>query len=195
MLYGRLLVLLQQCPTTRGRTLILKNRLWSQAECSNLQTFRPGTYAKISLATPSDSFYGALALALAYVQVRSKPFCMTYCMSGTKHKLLLNTSVACLLPIFRIGLSNPGTTDTVFFLFGLTSFVLAGNLQAKIDLNSRATVTSVVRFGDTLGAMIWFLMIGAFSELYSLASAISLFTFIIILACGIGLFYRRKFNI
>lgn len=117
-------------------------------------------------------------------------------LSFDKLLLMMMLGSACLLPIFfGSGYLIPALFTLYFFLFGLASTVLAGNLQEKIDSASRATVTSIVGFGDSLGAMIWFLMIGVFSEFYSISTAISLFTVIIILACGIGLFYRRKLNI
>jgi len=110
--------------------------------------------------------------------------------------LMMMLGSACLIPIFRgSGYLIPGLFTLYFFLFGLASTVLAGLLQEKISSGSRATVTSVVGFGDSLGAMIWFLVIGGLAEFYSLSVAISLFTIIIILSCGFGLFFRRKLDI
>ena len=110
--------------------------------------------------------------------------------------LMMMLGSACLLPVFSgSGYLIPALFTLYFFLFGLASTILAGNLQEKIDSASRATVTSVVGFGDSFGAIIWFLVIGLFAEFFSISSAISIFTTIVIAACGVGLFYRRKLNI
>jgi|TARA_B110000902_G_scaffold7717_1_gene9179 hypothetical protein len=53
-------------------------------------------------------------------------------------------------------------------------------------------VTSVVGFGDRLGAIIWFLVIGILAEISSIATTASVFTVLIILACMIGLWLDRS---
>ena len=103
---------------------------------------------------------------------------------------------ACLIPIFiGTGLVIPTLFTLYFFLFGLASTILAGNLQDKISTHSRATVTSVVGFGDSLGAIIWFLVIGVIAEITSISTAVSIFTVLIMTACMIGLWFRRRLNI
>lgn len=110
--------------------------------------------------------------------------------------LLMILGSACLIPIFvGTGYLIPALFTLYFFLFGLASTILAGNLQEKISTDSRATVTSVVGFGDSLGSIIWFLVIGVLAEIYSMSTAISIFTVLIIIACVFGLRYRRKLNI
>ena len=117
-------------------------------------------------------------------------------LSFDKLLLMMMAGSAGLLPLFfGSGYLIPALFTFYFFLFGLASTILASNLQEKIDSASRATVTSVVGFGDSLGAIIWFLVIGVFSEYLSISTAISIFTLIIIAACGVGLFYRRRLDI
>ncbi|MEJ6516663.1 MAG: hypothetical protein QNL97_10775 [Pseudomonadales bacterium] len=53
-------------------------------------------------------------------------------------------------------------------------------------------MTSVVGFGDRLGAIIWFLVIGILAEISSIATTASVFTVLIILACMIGLWLDRS---
>jgi|TARA_B110000967_G_scaffold84792_1_gene87355 hypothetical protein len=53
-------------------------------------------------------------------------------------------------------------------------------------------VTSVVGFGDRLGAIIWFLVIGILAEISSIATTVSVFIVLIILACMIGLWLDRS---
>jgi hypothetical protein len=53
-------------------------------------------------------------------------------------------------------------------------------------------VTSVVGFGDRLGAIIWFLVIGILAEISSIATTVSVFTVLINLACMIGLWLDRS---
>jgi hypothetical protein len=79
-----------------------------------------------------------------------------------------------------------------FFLFGLASTILIGKLQQKISTRSRATVTSVVGFGDCLGAIIWFLVIGIIAEISSISTTVSVFTVLIIVACMIRLWFDRS---
>ena len=103
---------------------------------------------------------------------------------------------ACLVPIFiGTGLLIPTLFTLYFFLFGLASTILASKLQDKISTDSRATVTSVVGFGDSLGAIIWFLVIGVAAEITSISTAVSFFTVLIMAACVIGLWFRRRLQI
>jgi hypothetical protein len=53
-------------------------------------------------------------------------------------------------------------------------------------------VTSVVGFGDRLGAIIWFLVIGILAEISSISTTVSVFIVLIILACMIGLWLDRS---
>gem|GEM_PF-2803235 len=53
-------------------------------------------------------------------------------------------------------------------------------------------MTSVVGFGDRLGAIIWFLVIGILAEISSISTTVSVFIVLIILACMIGLWLDRS---
>jgi len=53
-------------------------------------------------------------------------------------------------------------------------------------------VTSVVGFGDRLGAIIWLLVIGILAEISSISTTVSVFIVLIILACMIGLWLDRS---
>jgi MFS family permease len=58
-----------------------------------------------------------------------------------------------------------------FFVFGLASTVIETQLQNTIQGSARATVTSIVGLGDSIGAILWFLMFGLAAEATSITGA------------------------
>jgi len=100
---------------------------------------------------------------------------------------------ACLITLcISKGYVIPVLFTLYFFLLGLASIILTSNLQQKISTRLRATATSVVGFGDRLGAVIWFLVNGIIAETFFISTAVSVFTVLIIFACMIGLWFDRS---
>ena len=98
--------------------------------------------------------------------------------------LLMILGSAFLLPVYWLqGYWVPLVMMGFFFTFGLASTLFASQLQKKIVGASRATVTSLVGLGDSIGAMIWFMIFGAIAEFTSMSGSTSLFTLLIIFAC------------
>ena len=64
--------------------------------------------------------------------------------------------------------------------------LFASLLQEKITTSSRATVTSIVGLGDSLGAMVGFLIFGTLTELGDIKSATVIFMTATIVLCLIA---------
>ena len=54
-----------------------------------------------------------------------------------------------------------------FFLFGLAGTITESKLQAQIGGDSRATITSLIGWGDSLGAIFWFALFGLASDYFN----------------------------
>ena len=98
--------------------------------------------------------------------------------------LLMILGSVFLLPVYWLeGYWVPLVMMGFFFTFGLASTLFASQLQKKIAGASRATVTSLVGLGDSMGAMIWFMIFGAIAEFTSMSGSTSVYTLLIIFSC------------
>lgn len=70
-----------------------------------------------------------------------------------------------------------------FFVFGLTTTLFEGFLQDAIEGDARATATSVVGLGDSLGAIGWFLFFGVIAEQTSVIDASPWLGGVVVLSC------------
>jgi MFS family permease len=105
--------------------------------------------------------------------------------SSTQSMLLIAaTSGTLVLVPFLPDPGIPVVMSLVFFMFGVTSTLFQSYLQAEIEGDARATVTSTVGLGDSLGAIIWFLIFGALAEATSMTDATLMLGVLIVLLAG-----------
>ena len=101
--------------------------------------------------------------------------------------MLMMFASICLFPVYWLtGYALPAMIAIFFFSFGLCSTLFASLLQQKIESSSRATVTSMVGLGDSVGSLIWFPIFGIMAETTSMTGATLGFSLIIILLCCIA---------
>lgn len=79
-----------------------------------------------------------------------------------------------------------------FFAFGLASTLIETQLQHAIKGSARATVTSIVGLGDSIGAILWFMLFGVAAEISSIAGATLLLVVATLLICWFT--YRSRFS-
>lgn len=111
---------------------------------------------------------------------------------GGLDNLLLRISAAGIILLSGVFLSEyllVACLAAYFFVFGLSSTLLGSRLQSVIESPSRATVTSVINLGESIGAMTLFLTFGFIAEFHgmiggtlaiALASALLPFLFIVL---------------
>lgn len=114
-------------------------------------------------------------------------------------KQLLALMAASALPLLAIpvleGIWIPVLITFFFGTFGLASTLFQAHLQSEIKSSSRATVTSAVSLGDSLGAIIWFMVFGTMAELGSMSWAACGLGIGIILLCGLFALLGHRWGI
>ncbi len=116
----------------------------------------------------------------------------------TKHQLLLCMGGAALISLsasMSIGLLLPFLVAVFFAVFGFASTLYASFLQEEIESDSRATVTSIVGFGEGVGAILWFLVFGLMAEIGSMIQALTGLSILILIICGLLMALGRYWKI
>lgn len=78
-----------------------------------------------------------------------------------------------------------------FFTFSMAGIQLQAQLQDNIEGHARSTATSVLGFVDSVGAILWFLVLGAVAEVSLSAATLSTAVICIVMAFAFQLIARR----
>lgn len=111
--------------------------------------------------------------------------------------LLISMTIAALALLTSAALSSwwiPLLIAFYCFLFGMTSIQYKSRLQGSIEGQARATVTSVVALGESVGAIIWFLVFGYFAEI-SMSTATAFLAVATVVLCVVFHYLALRWRI
>lgn len=112
-------------------------------------------------------------------------------MSYRKQLSLVALGAACLIPgTLSDTWLSVFFVSVFFFVFGLTGTLIETHLQHSIEGDARATVTSIIGVGDSLGAIIWFLLFGLVAEYYSIIGATLALSIVTLCLCLVANQYQ-----
>lgn len=116
-------------------------------------------------------------------------------ISYRQQLLLIGAGTFMLIPGALFGPWYVVASVTVFFFaFGLAGTLVETQLQHAITGDARATVTSIIGLGDSIGAIIWFFLFGLVADQNSITTATIALAAATILLCVVASRFRFASN-